>query len=94
MLGLLLGDISFDCGAKDQLLTLRDINNYIISNLFYKQTHCTKAGINTNGRQINTLCDRIDKKVRQTELDQKAHPRLCSKEAQCSETVKSRMPSI
>ena len=47
-------------------------HKYIISNLFYKQTHCMRAGIDTKGRQINKLHDRIDTKVRQTDLDQQA----------------------
>ena len=42
------------------------------SNLSYKQTHCTRAGIDTKGRQTNTLHDGIDTKVRQTDLDQQA----------------------
>ena len=58
---LLSEEISFDCGAKCQ---------HIISNLFYKQTHCTRPGIDTKGRQTNTLHDRIDTKVKQTYLDQ------------------------
>ena len=45
---------------------------YIISNLFYKQTHRTSAGIDTKGRQTNTLHDRIDTKVRQGDLGQQA----------------------
>ena len=35
-------------------------HKYSKSNLFYKQTHCMRAVIDTKGRQTNTLHDRID----------------------------------
>ena len=64
-------EISFDCGAKGQLLTLKDVN-VLYPTCFCKQAHCTRAGMDTKGRQTNTLHRRIDTKVRQTDLDQQA----------------------
>ena len=63
---------------------------YIISNLFYQQTHCTSVGIDTNGRQTNSLHDRIDTKVRQGDLGQQArHLLVIFENVQVEATLKA-----